>query len=207
MKKLIVIFTMILAGVSLAFADGNKTLIEQGLSLASLMHEMASNEEYAFNCFGEGILLKKILELGEGEVSEPLAVYAISGDFSYFVRAIAGKTERRDWSKEMTDYTHKRTRMQFPMMWNEKIGCDETEMAAVNLLLTQTAFVSSDFEENCIYVFCFSNSYPVAVSFEKENGNAVLATAYYVFDKNYPKNLQNIFSNHTEIGITVEQVQ
>lgn len=66
-------------------------------------------------------------------------------------------------------------------------------------LVEQGLYLASLMKEkaSCIYVFTFEEAYPVAVTFECGEDNAVFATATFLLDRHFPKSLEDMFP---EIG-------
>ena len=75
----------------------------------------------------------------------------------------------------------------------------------MSILQTQAAFDSEEIKEDCIYVYVFRDSYPVAVSFLRGEGKAVRASAGYVLDKDFPMSLSNVLSEF-DMGIKIERM-
>lgn len=167
------------------------TLYEQGLSLAALMREKAESSEYRAIVLGDNVGLDAMVrELGAGDVSKPTAVYRLSGDFSFFGSMMLSSVSRgENISPSIKREIAARLLSSFAMMWTGmKTGT--TAVAAASLLQSQSVFVCDELSENCAYVYTFQEGYPVAVSFIKGDGGAVLADASYVVDEDFPTSLE-----------------
>lgn len=65
-----------------------------------------------------------------------------------------------------------------PSMLNSSIGVMPLSLASV--LTTSKIFDSSELKKNTNYIYVFENSYPIFVSFEKDEDNAVLVITNYI---------------------------
>ncbi|MBQ5400061.1 MAG: hypothetical protein IIU15_02365, partial [Treponema sp.] len=74
------------------------------------------------------------------------------------------------------------------------------EMAAPSVLSASSNFDSDEIDSDCIYIFTFSDSYPVAVSFQRGEGRSVYASASFVLDRDFPKSLEAM----QELGFDVQ---
>ena len=189
MKKIFLILAAAVVLSSCANAKGNKTLIEQGLSLASLMREKANSDAY-FAIFGflsgsDFELAQKIREMGEGDVSKPTAVYRVGGNFSEFYNTILSgfndvlDDEARQLSPELKADIEKALLSGMASSLNAKQGYSRLVTAA-NILASETVFDCPELKEDCLYIFTFEKAHPVAVSFTRGQGNAVSAKASFL---------------------------
>ena len=212
-KKIIicVLAAVMLAGTAAGGGNerqkaGNKTLIEQGLSLIYLMKEKAGNEKYLSLIMGANDdMLGKIREISKGDITKPLEVYRIGGDFSEFLQQVIGMAMKGDCSSSLRDDINKSFLSSFASMWSGRTN-GAMGLAAMSVLQTQTVFDSDEIKEDCIYVYVFHDSYPVAVSFLRGEGKAVRASAGYVLDKDFPLSL-DIMLNEKDMGIKIERVK
>ena len=211
-------FLLILAAAvmlsSCANAKGNKTLIEQGLSLASLMSEKANSETYLTLVMGanDEAMGDKIREIGSGDVSKPTAVHCVSGDFSEFYSTMLsglGGVLNADFAKQFSPELKADTEKQLlsavaSILIAQKSG--STDLAATSILASETAFDCPELKEDCLYIFTFKKAYPVAVSFTRRQGNAVSAKANFVPSKDFTDELSALLSEMGGI-LKIEKVQ
>ena len=220
MKKLaLVLSALILISPLCMFAKPakkEKTLVEQGLSLISLMKEKANNEAYIGMLIGSSansVFYDKIKELGSGDISNLACVYCLSGDYSDFVlKYLSGIEElgmpyfgtdpsiKDSFSPELWNDLKRKVFFALPSIWNLYAGANSLEMAAPGVLSASSNFDSDEIDSDCIYIFTFSDSYPVAVSFQRGEGRSVYATASYILDKAFPKSLESM----QELGFDVQ---
>ena len=221
MKKLILAMTALIAITStMSFAkekpksaQKEKTLIEQGLSLAALMKEKANSDAYIGMFFGasaDSSLFAKIKELGAGDVSKPDAIYCLNEDFSTIVfQLMSGMIMMdnfmEDFSPSLKEEMTKKLLCSIPTIWTAKEGSTDG-LAAVSVLSSLKTFDSDELESDCIYIFTFKDSYPVAVAFIRGEGRSVHAQSSFVLDKDFPMSLNTMLE---EIGfdIRVEKIQ
>ena len=220
MKKLtLVLSALILISPLCTFAKPakkEKTLVEQGLSLIELMKEKANNEAYIGMLIGSSansVFFEKIKELGSGDISNLACVYCLSGDYSDFVlKYLSGIEElgmpyfgtdpsiKDSFSPELWNDLKRKVFFALPSIWNLYAGANSLEMAAPGVLSASSNFDSDEIDSDCIYIFTFSDSYPVAVSFQRGEGRSVYASASFVLDRDFPKSLEAM----QELGFDVQ---
>lgn len=216
MKKLIFI-TMLFLTMEAAFtlggkskASGEKSLIQQSLSLISLMNEKASSENYvSFLYGGSDELFSTIKEIKIPDNNEDYQVYKIGGDFSNFLNAmlssLGGSFDTGSFSPQIKKDINQRFLSGFASMWNGKTA-GPTALAAASILQSEKVFVSKELKEDCVYIFSFKDSYPIAVSFLQGEDNAIKADACYIFDKNFVSTFTK-FIAEMDLGIRFEKIQ
>ncbi len=188
------------------------TLYEQGLSLAALMKEKAESSDYRAIVLGaNGDLDEKVRELGAGDVSKPTAVYRLSGDFFYLVDMMGlGGAESENLSPALKRDIAERLISGFAVMWTGKMT-GALSVAAASVSQSQSTFVSDELSENCAYIYTFAEGYPVAVSFTKGDGGAVLANASYVVDEDFIPSLGEILDDakneEMDMGLRLEKIR
>ena len=178
------------------------TLYEQGLSLAALMKEKAESSDYRAILLGaNGDLDEKVRELGAGDVSKPTAVYRLSGDFFFLVDMMGLEvSESVNLSPVLKRDIAERLISGFAVMWTGKMT-GALSVAAASVLQSQSTFVSDELSENCAYIYTFAEGYPVAVSFTKGDGGAVLANASYVVDEDFIPSLGEMLDDAKKEGV------
>ena len=187
------------------------TLYEHGLSLAALMREKAESSDYRAIVLGaNGDLDEKVRELGAGDVSKPTAVYRLSGDFFFLVDMMGAEvSESVNLSSALKRDIAERLISGFAVMWTGKMT-GELSVAAASVLQSQSTFVSDELSENCAYIYTFAEGYPVAVSFTKGDGGAVLANASYVVDEDFIPSLGEMLDDakneEMDMGLRLEKI-
>ena len=219
MKKAILTATTMLISICIAcgakaISKKPKTLIEHGLSLISLMKEKAGNQSF-LNLMSNGNdgIAEKMKEIASGNVSKASAVYCMSGDFYNFGTFLFNRMdlsgtwknpEEDFYSAPLKEEMNKRFVSAIPASWNARVG--STELAVASLLQSEKAFVSKELKSDCIYIFEFQDTYPVAVCFMLYDNNAVLAKSSYIFDRDYVPQLKEVLEKFGK-GIKLEQIK
>ncbi|MBO4385651.1 MAG: hypothetical protein J5817_01415 [Treponema sp.] len=219
MKKAILTATTMLISICIAcgakaISKKPKTLIEHGLSLISLMKEKAGNQSF-LNLMSNGNdgIAEKMKEIASGNVSKSSAVYCMSGDFYNFGTFLFNRMdlsgtwknpEEDFYSAPLKEEMNKRFVSAIPASWNARVG--STELAVASLLQSEKAFVSKELKSDCIYIFEFQDTYPVAVCFMLYDNNAVLAKSSYIFDRDYVPQLKEVLEKFGK-GIKLEQIK
>lgn len=199
--------------VSPCFCAKKISLVERGLSLASLMSEKAGCEEYVKIFIGSKseLMEEYIKDIASADVSRPSAVYKISGDFSAFASVFQPMLGSSDGispriKKELADNVFS----SLPKIWTSSKS-NATGIAVVSILSSSSVFVSKELNENCVYVYTFPNAYPVSVSFVRGDDNAVFASASFVLDRDFPESLKELFDEAkqagADFGIRLEKIQ
>jgi len=214
MKKIMKIALALVLLSQMAFAGGcaqpkkakaakPKTLVEQGLSLISLMREKAENKNLIKMYFGSNDEVSNIVqEIAQQDFSKPSAVYRLSGDFTtlFSLMTIAFDTADMQFSSELKEEVAKRFLSSIPSIWTaSKAG--EYQLAAASLLTCTKVFVSKELSQDCIFVYEFPDAYPVAVCFLRGEDNAVMAQSSFVIDKDFIKSLQDFLEEYDVITI------
>lgn len=184
-----------------------KTLVEQGLSLISLMKEKASNKPLFKMYFGSNDEVSNIVqEIAQQDFSKPSAVYRLSGDFTtlFSLMTIAFDTSDMELSSELKEELSKQFLSAIATTWTaSKVGAHQ--LAAASLLTCTKAFVSKELSQDCIFLYEFPDAYPVAVSFLRGEDNAVLAQSSFVIDKDFIKSLQDFLKGYDVT--TIKKIQ
>ena len=220
MKKLILILSALLLIFPVCTfakpAEKEKTLVEQGLSLIALMKEKANSEAYITMFIGSSansVFFEKIKELGSGDISNLTCVYCLSGDYSDFVLSYLSGIEefgmpnfgsdgstKESLSPELWNDLKRKVFFALPSIWNVYAdNASSLGITASQVVSASSIFDSDEIDSDCIYIFTFADSYPVAVGFQRGEGRSVYASASYVLDRNFPKSLENM----QELGFDV----
>ena len=219
MKKAILTATIMLITICIACgakakSKKPKTLIEHGLSLISLMKEKAGNQSFLnLMTNGNDGIAEKMKEIASGNVSKSSAVYCMSGNFYNFGTFLFNRMdlsgtwknpEEDFYSDPLKEEINKRFVSAIPASWNARVG--STELAVASLLQSEKAFVSKELKSDCIYIFEFQDSYPVAVCFMLYDNSAVLAKSSYIFDRDYVPQIKELLEKFGK-GIKLEQIK
>ncbi len=218
MKKNYVVSAVIFAVcISFAFAKNptnqksekkEKTIIEQGLSLASVMKEKASTDFFLSMLDYPGHeMMDLICTIQDCDVSEPKAVYVLAGDFKEIIAQmeIPMDFNINDLRPELIVELERTFYCLIPALWNSEQGMNQSAITA--LLSSKKVFDSDELTfKQCFYIFEFENAYPVMVYFERGEGRAVLATAFFIMDMDFIPSFQKMMSKN-KTGMKLQKIQ
>lgn len=186
----------------------DKTLIDQGLKLTSLIKEKAGSKEYIAMFFGPQSQLTEFLpDLTSADYTTPSAVHCLSGDFTQISTLLMSEVQEADFSsisEIMGKDISQRILSVIPNMWNS-MSSGPSGIAMANVLSSSSVFVCKELKEDCMYIFSFGEAYPVAVSFLCGEDGAVLAKASLVLDEDFMSSLEEMLSEISpESGIKMK---
>jgi hypothetical protein len=186
----------------------DKTLIDQGLKLTSLIKEKAGSKEYIAMFFGPQSQLTEFLpDLTSADYTTPSSVHCLSGDFTQISTLLMSEVQEADFSsisEIMGKDISQRILSVIPNMWNS-MSSGPSGIAMANVLSSSSVFVCNDLKEDCMYIFSFGEAYPVAVSFLCGEDGAVFAKASLVLDEDFMSSLEEMLSEISpESGIKMK---
>ena len=191
----------------------DKTLIDQGLKLTSLIKEKAGSKEYIVMFFGPQSQLTELLpDLTSTDYTTPSAVHCLSGDFTQISTLLMSEVQEADFSsisEIMGKDISQRILSVIPNMWNS-MSSGPSGIAMANVLSSSSVFVCKELKEDCMYIFSFGEAYPVAVSFLYGEDGAVLAKASLVLDEDFIESLEEMLSEispETGIKMKLEKIR
>ncbi|MBR6296992.1 MAG: hypothetical protein IKR40_11010 [Treponema sp.] len=191
----------------------DKTLIDQGLKLTSLIKEKAGSKEYIAMFFGPQSQLTEFLpDLTSADYTTPSAVHCLSGDFTQISTLLMSEVQEADFSsisEIMGKDISQRILSVIPNMWNS-MSSGPSGIAMANVLSSSSVFVCKELKEDCMYIFSFGEAYPVAVSFLCGEDGAVLAKASLVLDEDFISSLEEMLSEispETGIKMKMEKIR
>ena len=159
----------------------HKTLVEQGLSLISLMKEKAGSDVYArLLGMSEGVIAK-IRDLRAFDVSKVSDIARVSGVFDVYG---LDEAVTRRLSPALKREIEILLLKSFSGNWSK--NADRDEIGAASIIASEKTFVCPELTEDCIYIFCFDGgTYPAAVSFVRGEGDSVTAFACFVLNERF----------------------
>ncbi len=160
-----------------------KSLYDHGLELISLMEEMATSDSYVPMYSGSNDLKEIVSVVGTGDYTEPKAVYKLIVNKD-ILRILTGMQIEGDLSDELTEYVSSRTYSTIPTQINAKGGANV--LAAASVCTAGKTFVSTEADNNAIYLYTFENGLPVMVTFTEGEDNAVSASGCFIFYDEFP---------------------
>lgn len=216
MRKLVFVSMLFLsAALAVLYAASGKSkksnessLVKQGFSLISIMNEKAADEKYVSLVCGSEEMLSIVRNLKIPGNVEDCQIFRLGGDFSLFLNALlsgmGGSFDADAFSPQIKKDLGQRFLSGFASMWNGKtVGA--TWLAIASVLQSEKVFVSKELKEDCVYIFAYKDSYPVAVTFLRGEDNAVKACACYIFDENFVSTFSQ-FVSEMGLGIELEKI-
>lgn len=180
-----------------------KTLYTHGMEVISLLQEMAKSEKYIDLLSGSGDIKSVLLEAGQGNYSQPKAVYRIKISETAVLSLM--EIDLDGLSDTLQENLKSRIASIIFTQINA-MGGSQT-LAASSLCTAGKTFVSSELEENEIYLYTYENAVPAAVTFTKGEDGTVSATGTFVlyeaFQEDPAASVTNLLG---EFGVVVEPV-
>ena len=148
-------------------------LYDQGLLLVSAMDEMAQSEAWVSLFTADPAIQEILSEAGQGDFSQPKAVYAIQ----FSDQALVSLTGEADWSafpESLQERIHTAIQGAAANQINA-MGGTET-LAAASICTVSDTFVCDALTGNTLYLYTYENAVPAMVSFVPGQDGAVSAT-------------------------------
>ncbi len=188
-------------------AGSGKSLYSHGLDVVSLMAEMARSEDYiALHTDADEV--RAVLEdAGRGDFTAPKAVYCLTVPASAFL-TLAGEETGVDLSG-LSPALRRTVEGKLPSALIAQLNAQAgmAAIAAAGVCTAGKSFVSSELDENVIYLYTFENAVPAAVSFIPGENGAVSASGILVLNSAVSEEtLQMLEQYREELGITVEEI-
>ncbi len=163
---------------------GEKSLYQQGIDVISMMDEMASSDDYSLLIAGSSEITEMADQIAEGDYSQPKAVYEIENAGTAVLSLLASSSSAfNNMSDPLKEYAQKRMYGAIATHINSKYGA--TCVAASSVYSAAKVFVNSSISGNKIYIYLYEESYPVMVSFDTGEDNAVTASGIFIFDDEF----------------------
>lgn len=160
-----------------------ESLYEHGLDVISLMNEMVQSEAYGeLMCYSSEII-EIGNEIAKGDYREPNAVYKLD------VNSLAdlyelGEKESPELTDTLRTYVENRYYSSMASNLNGAYGT-AVDLAASSVYTAVKTFVSNELSESTIYIYTYSDSYPVMVTFTPGEGGAVSASGSFILDDEF----------------------
>lgn len=157
-----------------------KTLRQQGMDLVNLMAQMAASEEYKTIIGADNPSFQRLMEgLTNGDYASPLAVYELNfPSIQVFLSALGEESALDGLTQPLKDHLNSRSASLLVNQLNTRTGSDA--LALASLYAAEKTFVSSELEEDTIYLYLFPSGYPIAVTFRGGEDHSVKATGNFV---------------------------
>ena len=165
-KKLGVVLSVVLA-LNLCACSAeeteSKSLYRHGLDVISLMSEMTESEKYVELYTGDSDIKAVIEEIGSMDYSQAEKVYEITIS-DEILSAMAQTQSLENTSDELQKVLKTRVLASFMTQMNGMAGVEK--LAASSVCTMGKTFVTDEKSETAvIYIYTFSDAYPVSVTF------------------------------------------
>ncbi len=187
-----VVLMVLLGGCSEKVENADALLFTKGLELVNRMDMMAENDEY-INLISASTQLGDIVrEIGEGNYSEPNAVYKIT-----IPKGVAASVFVKDEITEMPEELKTEIEKRFITAISSQINAlnGSSVLAASSFVTSSDSFIHEGLINNTLYIYLYEGEYSAIVSFFPRNENIV--EAYAGFIKN---DFLNQISSYSEMS-------
>lgn len=193
---LILIFALALCG-----CGKDKALYEQGLSVVSLMREMAGSEAYMQLSANESIT-SRLDAVREGDYSEPTAVYKLDvGDDAMNALMGAELTGISDGLKECMDF-----RACYALV-NQINAADGAEtIAAASICSVSRSFADKSLKGCAVYLYDYADAPAAAVVFSTGDEGTVYASGIFILNNEFKANSTESIEEYFHGMVEVDEV-
>lgn len=192
-KHIILFFSLfIMINCSLCFAKDKNTesdnlLYQKGLSMISVMDEMAANKTW-ISAFSKTDVFQNIIsDMSKIEHKKVKSVYKINitEDINYY---LIEPIEVKKLSEELRIYLL--NILQDSVITDVSAFGGDDILFASSICSYEKTFVSRETKENVIFLYTFEKAVPVLISFVVGDNNTVSATASFILTKDF--NIDNV---------------
>lgn len=174
-----VMLLILLCSCSVESENTGTLLYTKGLELIQRMDIMAESEEYINLVSASPELEETISRIGEGNYSEPKAVYKITIPKDAAASLYMGE-KITNVPKELMKEIERRCIAAIPTKINALNG--SKFVAATSVVTLGDSFIKDDLKNNTLYIYLYEGEYSAMVSFFPENENIVGASASFVIN-------------------------
>ena len=164
-----------------AFRD--KSLYEHGLDVVAMLEEIINSEEYVQAFSGSQEIMNVIQEISTGDYAAPPTVYKITLDMDNVLKT-SDMLDMENASEALIANLKNRVLASIVTTINARSGA--LTLAASSVCTTGKTFVSSEIQEEMIYLYVFEDAAPVAVTFTLGEDNAINATGNFLLYEEIP---------------------
>ncbi len=155
------------------------SLYDQGMAIVGLMEEIVGNEAYGAMMTGSQEIAELAGQLAAGDYTKPSAVYELAFPPMKDMMARYGETDMLDGlSDDLQQYLNDRLQSALITQFNALGGTEV--LAATSVYTVGRTFVSEELEENKVYIYTFSDGYPIAVTFVAGEEHSVSASGSFL---------------------------
>ncbi len=160
-----------------------KSLYDHGLELISLMEEMATSESYLPMYSANDDLKQIVSVVGNGDYTQPKAVYKLIVNKD-ILQIMTGMQIKGDLSEELMGYVNARIYAAIPTQINAQGGANT--LAAASVCTAGKTFVSTEVDNNAIYLYTYETGIPAMVTFTEGEDHTVSASGCFIFYDGFP---------------------
>ncbi len=160
--------------------SSRKSLNQQGMELIGLMAQMAASEEYGAIMGAENPAFENQLRgIASGDYSVPRTIYEMTvPSVGEFLSAIDGEEALDGLPDSLKEFLDAKSASLLLNQLNAREG--SSSLALASLYTAEKTFVSSELEQDSIYLYFFEDGYPIAVAFHRGEDDTVKATGVFV---------------------------
>ena len=210
MKKICRLIAFIMLAVilvcTLLFGCGTqeKTLYNQGIEVAALMSEMASDPEYITALTGSPEVQKALQCAAAADPKSPLSVYEVIIPQEALL-GLLGVENTDSMSENLKANLTARSYAAIGPQINAAGGVNN--LAAASLCTAELSFLNSGFTGNTIYIYSYQNSAPVLVSFSAGQDGIVTATGCFLLGNSISSESKEEMEDYfAEFGAEIRKV-
>lgn len=182
------------------------SLYEHGLEVVARMAEMAGSREYVGLYTSSPELAGILSSVGEGDFSEPSAVYRIRA-----TKGVASVLELAELDTLPDELRANVEEKMFLTLATQINGMEGTAaLAAASLCTAEKLFVSGELTENEIYLYVYENATPAAVTFVMGENGAVAARGMFILYEEFlaeGMEMEEAAGVWEEFGVWVERLE
>ena len=189
MKKWVSFALTMVMAVSLTACGSSQTkeeqvssLYEQGLDMVSKMAEMTQSEEYISLYTDSPQVAEVVQEIGEGDFSEPEAVYSIAIP-EESLAALLELGELEDVPTELSDVVMDKLLDSWITYMNGMSGT--VQIVASSVCSMEKTFVNKAVTENEIYIYTYEDATPIGITFIVGENGAISAKGFFIMNEEF----------------------
>lgn len=179
------------------------SIYDRGLEVVSLLAEMAASKEYV-DAFSSSDSIKSLLKkTGSGNFAGVDWVYRVKvSDAALMKQTDIGLN---DLSPSLRENLKSRLNAAVVTQINAMGGVEV--LAAASICTVEKTFVSTELDEDIIYIYTFHHAAPVAVTLTKGENSTVSATGSFLFNDQFRENPESFLTDmFTLYGVRIEMM-
>jgi len=192
---------ILILALGLCGCGKDRALYEQGLSIVSLMQEMAGSEAYMQMSANESIT-SRLDAVREGDYSAPAAVYKLDvGDDAMNALMGTGLTGISDELKECMDF-----RACYALVSRINAASGAETIAAASICSVSRSFADKSLKGNVIYLYDYADAPDAAVVFSAGDEGTVYASGLFLLNEELKANSAESIEEYFHGMVEAEKV-